>query len=101
MFLASEFSRSTLQLMINRGGRPRLLQKTPGAPFLASFARKPPTLSHGIPDLGLPHPFDCAQGRLFPRFLREGGSSARTTICRNARQASPLSKPALPAFHHV
>ena len=34
-----------------------------------------PTLSHGIPDLGLPHPFDCAQGRPFPRFLREGGSS--------------------------
>jgi hypothetical protein len=31
----------------------------------------------------------------FPRFfLREGAPSARTTICMNARQTSPLSKPA-------
>src|SRR5579872_1724110 len=51
--------------------------------------------------LGLAHPFDCGQGRLFPRFLREDGSSARTRICMNARQTRPLSKPGLPAFHHV
>ena len=37
----------------------------------------------------------------FPRFLREGGPSARTTISTNARQTSPLSRPGLPALHHV
>jgi hypothetical protein len=37
----------------------------------------------------------------FPRFLREGGPSVRTTISTNARQTSPLSRPALPALHHV
>ena len=33
--------------------------------------------------------------------MRESGPSTSTTICTNAHQTSPLSKPALPAFHHV
>jgi hypothetical protein len=52
-----------------------------------------PNLSHGIPNLGLPHPSRV--------FFAGGWASAPTTICMNARQTSPLSKPAKPAFHHV
>jgi hypothetical protein len=52
-----------------------------------------PTLSPSNSQSGVAPPF--------PRFLREGGPSVRLTICMNAHQTSPLSGPALPAFHHV
>jgi len=45
-----------------------------------------------IPDSGLPHP---SRGS-FLKKPREGGPSPRTTIHRNARQTSPLSRPRLP-----
>src|SRR5438067_10759716 len=51
-----------------------------------------PKLSRGIPKRGCP---------ILPRFLREGGPCVRTAISTNARETSPLSRPALPALHHV